>query len=207
MGWEGEGGDISDVGERESCPALREDEKTTVEEEWEEEEEEEEEGEGEEEKESYSISHSLSKRVFWVKESPHFSHPIFLPSNNKISFDIFFGYLRNVKFGCQMYILNLMAWLVRLAASDGLVYFPLFCMIIVVLLCPTVSYFLHWENVLRTHCKVPQFWPSMSSVIGNNTPGEKVCWIKEFLSMFWLLFQRTIYLANWSSLNFFSSLL
>jgi hypothetical protein len=65
-----------------------------------------------------------------------------------------------------------MSWLVRLAASDGLIYFPLVCMIFVVFLCPAVSYFLHWEDVLCTHCKVAQFWPLMSSVIGNNTPGR-----------------------------------
>jgi hypothetical protein len=55
-------------------------------------------------------------------------------------------------------------------------YFGVGCMLLSLLLCPLVSFFLHWENVLQTHCKVPNVLPSISSVIGNNTPGEDFFW-------------------------------
>ena len=42
-------------------------------------------------------------------------------------------------------------------------------------LCLFTSYQLHWSDVISTHCKNWQFFPSMSSVIGNNTP-ERYIW-------------------------------
>ena len=41
------------------------------------------------------------------------------------------------------------------------------------LACLGTAFFMedHWEHVTKTHCKVDNFFPSISSVIGNKTPG------------------------------------
>ena len=57
----------------------------------------------------------------------------------------------------------------QLAVRAG-VYPILFSMLI----CPIISYQLHWSSVIQTHCEkfdVKNFVPSMSAVIGNEEPG------------------------------------
>jgi post-GPI attachment to proteins factor 2 len=46
---------------------------------------------------------------------------------------------------------------------------------IALFLCLVASYLLHWEHVTSTHCKNWQFWPSISSIIGNHAP-QKYIW-------------------------------
>lgn len=48
---------------------------------------------------------------------------------------------------------------------------PLFAL----LLCLIISYTSNWKQVIRTHCDNWQFWPSISSVIGNVTP-QRYIW-------------------------------
>lgn len=43
------------------------------------------------------------------------------------------------------------------------------------LICLAVSWFWNWESVTRTHCRNWQFWPSISSIIGNASP-QKYIW-------------------------------
>ena len=41
--------------------------------------------------------------------------------------------------------------------------------------CLVISYYYNWNHVIRTHCNNWQFWPSISSVIGNVAP-QKYIW-------------------------------
>jgi hypothetical protein len=42
------------------------------------------------------------------------------------------------------------------------------------ILCFALSYALHWAKVLRNHCRVWEFVPSVSAVIGDNKPQMNV---------------------------------
>ena len=50
-------------------------------------------------------------------------------------------------------------------------------------LCLVASYLHNWQHVTRTHCNNWQFWPSISSVIGNATPQRYIWRIGVALSL------------------------
>eukprot|EP00029_Vermamoeba_vermiformis_P002273 TRINITY_DN1264_c0_g1_i1.p1 TRINITY_DN1264_c0_g1~~TRINITY_DN1264_c0_g1_i1.p1 ORF type:complete len:270 (+),score=75.74 TRINITY_DN1264_c0_g1_i1:66-875(+) len=61
------------------------------------------------------------------------------------------------------------------------VHFDILCLptlvfpVVSLVLCLFFAMYLHYEDVTRTHCRNWEFWPSISSTIGNNAP-EKYIW-------------------------------